>query len=41
MLFFQRGEKMTREEVNAITSLADVNADGRFDYIKVYKLMLT
>lgn len=31
---------MTREEVNAIVNLADVNADGKFDYIKVYKLIL-
>lgn len=31
---------MTREEVNAVTSLADVNADGKFDYIKVRKFML-
>lgn len=31
---------MSREEVNAIISLADVNADGKFDYIKVHKIML-
>lgn len=31
---------MTREEVNAIISLADVNADGKFDYIKVHEIML-
>ncbi|XP_039089355.1 EF-hand calcium-binding domain-containing protein 7 isoform X1 [Hyaena hyaena] len=40
-LLTKRGEKMTREEVNAITSLADVNADGRFDYIKFCKLYMT
>ncbi|XP_041627941.1 EF-hand calcium-binding domain-containing protein 7 isoform X4 [Vulpes lagopus] len=33
-LLTKRGEKMTQEEVNAIISLADVNADGKFDYIK-------
>lgn len=38
--FFQRGEKMTREEVNAIINLTDVNADGKFDYIKVHNLTL-
>lgn len=27
---------MTQEEVNAIINLADVNADGRFDYMKVH-----
>lgn len=26
---------MTQEEVNAVINLADVNADGKFDYIKV------
>ena len=31
---------MTLEEVNAIINLADVNADGKFDYIKVRKLIL-
>ncbi|XP_027805339.2 EF-hand calcium-binding domain-containing protein 7 isoform X1 [Marmota flaviventris] len=35
------GEKMTREEVNAIINLADVNADGKFDYIKFCKLYMT
>ncbi|XP_053432394.1 EF-hand calcium-binding domain-containing protein 7 isoform X1 [Nycticebus coucang] len=37
----KRGEKMTGEEVNAIIKLADVNADGRFDYIKFCKLYIT
>ncbi|XP_042540390.1 EF-hand calcium-binding domain-containing protein 7 isoform X2 [Dipodomys spectabilis] len=37
----KRGEKMTQEEVNAIINLADVNADGRFDYIKFCKLYMT
>ncbi|KAL0604216.1 EF-hand calcium-binding domain-containing protein 7 [Plecturocebus cupreus] len=37
----KRGEKMTREEVNAIINLADVNADGKFDYIKFCKLYMT
>ncbi|XP_073935988.1 EF-hand calcium-binding domain-containing protein 7 isoform X2 [Castor canadensis] len=37
----KRGEKMTQEEVNAIINLADVNADGKFDYIKFYKLYMT
>ncbi|XP_075855115.1 EF-hand calcium-binding domain-containing protein 7 [Microcebus murinus] len=37
----KRGEKMTREEVNAIIDLADVNADGKFDYIKFCKLYMT
>nr|XP_023497740.1 EF-hand calcium-binding domain-containing protein 7 isoform X2 [Equus caballus] len=40
-LLTKRGEKMTREEVNAIVNLADVNADGKFDYIKFCKLYLT
>ncbi|XP_042853373.1 EF-hand calcium-binding domain-containing protein 7 isoform X2 [Panthera tigris] len=40
-LLTKRGEKMTREEVNAVTSLADVNADGKFDYIKFCKLYVT
>ncbi|KAF6109712.1 hypothetical protein HJG60_010932 [Phyllostomus discolor] len=39
-LLTKRGEKMTLEEVNAIINLADVNADGKFDYIKVHKLIL-
>ncbi|XP_006862527.1 PREDICTED: EF-hand calcium-binding domain-containing protein 7 [Chrysochloris asiatica] len=37
----KRGEKMTGEEVNAIINLADVNADGKFDYIKFCKLYMT
>ncbi|XP_055978231.1 EF-hand calcium-binding domain-containing protein 7 isoform X1 [Sorex fumeus] len=37
----KRGERMTREEVNAIISLDDVNADGRFDYLKFCKLYMT
>ncbi|XP_060062311.1 EF-hand calcium-binding domain-containing protein 7 isoform X2 [Erinaceus europaeus] len=37
----KRGEKMTREEVNAMINLAGVNADGRFDYIKFCKLYMT
>ncbi|XP_012386035.1 EF-hand calcium-binding domain-containing protein 7 isoform X2 [Dasypus novemcinctus] len=37
----KRGEKMTREEVSAIINLADVNADGKFDYIKFCKLYMT
>ncbi|XP_050611394.1 EF-hand calcium-binding domain-containing protein 7 isoform X2 [Macaca thibetana thibetana] len=37
----KRGEKMTREEVNAIINLTDVNADGKFDYIKFCKLYMT
>ncbi|XP_019304577.2 EF-hand calcium-binding domain-containing protein 7 isoform X2 [Panthera pardus] len=40
-LLTKRGEKMTREEVSAVTSLADVNADGKFDYIKFCKLYVT
>ncbi|XP_010997842.1 EF-hand calcium-binding domain-containing protein 7 isoform X1 [Camelus dromedarius] len=40
-LLTKRGEKMTREEVNAIVTLADVNADGKFDYIKFCKLYMT
>nr|XP_030721676.1 EF-hand calcium-binding domain-containing protein 7 isoform X5 [Globicephala melas] len=40
-LLTKRGEKMTREEVNAIINLADVNADGKFDYIKFCKLYMT
>ncbi|XP_037672453.1 EF-hand calcium-binding domain-containing protein 7 isoform X2 [Choloepus didactylus] len=37
----KRGEKMTQEEVNAIINLADVNANGKFDYIKFCKLYMT
>ncbi|KAM9688088.1 EF-hand calcium-binding domain-containing protein 7 [Trichechus inunguis] len=37
----KRGEKMTREEVNAIINLADVNTDGKFDYLKFCKLYMT
>ncbi|XP_041627938.1 EF-hand calcium-binding domain-containing protein 7 isoform X2 [Vulpes lagopus] len=40
-LLTKRGEKMTQEEVNAIISLADVNADGKFDYIKFCKVYMT
>lgn len=40
-LLTKRGEKMTQEEVNAIISLDDVNADGRFDYVKFCKLYMT
>lgn len=40
-LLTKRGEKMTREEVNAVINLADVNADGKFDYIKFCKLYVT
>lgn len=31
---------MTQEEVNAVINLADVNANGKFDYIKVDKSIL-
>nr|KAF6378795.1 hypothetical protein mMyoMyo1_009699 [Myotis myotis] len=31
---------MTQEEVNAVINLADVNADGKFDYIKFCKLYM-
>ncbi|KAI5243593.1 Ef-Hand Calcium-Binding Domain-Containing Protein 7 [Manis pentadactyla] len=40
-LLTKRGEKMTQEEVNAVINLADVNADGRFDYMKFCKLYMT
>ncbi|XP_072676660.1 EF-hand calcium-binding domain-containing protein 7 isoform X1 [Canis lupus baileyi] len=40
-LLTKRGEKMTPEEVDAIISLADVNADGKFDYIKFCKVYMT
>lgn len=36
----KRGEKMTQEEVNAVISLADVNANGKFDYVKFCKLYM-
>ncbi|CAM4606246.1 EF-hand calcium-binding domain-containing protein 7 [Caretta caretta] len=36
-----RGEKMTVEEVNAITKLADVNSNGKFDYNQFCKLYVT
>ncbi|XP_061489281.1 EF-hand calcium-binding domain-containing protein 7 isoform X2 [Rhineura floridana] len=36
-----RGEKMTLGEVNAITELAEVNKDGKFDYYKFCKLYMT
>ncbi|XP_064138149.1 EF-hand calcium-binding domain-containing protein 7 isoform X3 [Loxodonta africana] len=32
---------MTQEEVNAIITLADVNTDGKFDYLKFCKLYMT
>ena len=35
MLNFQKGEKMTTEEVNAIFSLLDINKDGKLDYSEV------
>jgi Ca2+-binding EF-hand superfamily protein len=28
---------MTQEEVNAVINLADINANGKFDYVKVNK----
>ncbi|XP_072505822.1 EF-hand calcium-binding domain-containing protein 7 isoform X2 [Notamacropus eugenii] len=34
----KRGEKMTPEEINAIMNLADINVDGKLDYIKFCKL---
>ncbi|KAM6167015.1 EF-hand calcium-binding domain-containing protein 7 [Erethizon dorsatum] len=37
----KRGEKMTPEEVNMIINLPEVNADGKFDYIKFCKLYMT
>lgn len=37
----KRGEKMTKEEVNAVINLADVNANGKFDYMKFCKLYMT
>ncbi|CAM5162549.1 unnamed protein product [Natator depressus] len=36
-----RGEKMTVEEVNAITKLADVNSNGKLDYNQFCKLYMT
>ncbi|EHB12292.1 EF-hand calcium-binding domain-containing protein 7 [Heterocephalus glaber] len=36
----KRGEKMTPEEVNSIINLPDVNAGGKFDYIKFCKLYM-
>ncbi|XP_074858558.1 EF-hand calcium-binding domain-containing protein 7 isoform X2 [Carettochelys insculpta] len=36
-----RGEKMTVQEVNAITELADVNSNGKLDYNKFCKLYMT
>lgn len=38
--YFQRGEKMTKEEVNAVLNLAGVNANGKFDYMKVDEPLL-
>ncbi|XP_036019900.1 EF-hand calcium-binding domain-containing protein 7 isoform X3 [Mus musculus] len=37
----KRGEKMTQEEVNAVINLADINANGKFDYVKFCKLYMT
>ncbi|XP_005385387.1 PREDICTED: EF-hand calcium-binding domain-containing protein 7 isoform X2 [Chinchilla lanigera] len=37
----KRGEKMTPEEANTVINLPDVNANGKFDYIKFCKLYLT
>ncbi|XP_004634022.1 EF-hand calcium-binding domain-containing protein 7 [Octodon degus] len=37
----KRGEKMTPEEASTIINLPDVNADGKFDYIKFCKLYMT
>ncbi|XP_012998277.2 EF-hand calcium-binding domain-containing protein 7 isoform X1 [Cavia porcellus] len=37
----KRGEKMTPEEVNTIINLPNINADGKFDYIKFCKLYMT
>lgn len=34
-LIFQRGEKMTADEVNAIFTLADINKDGKLNYAEV------
>ncbi|XP_067391643.1 EF-hand calcium-binding domain-containing protein 7 isoform X1 [Emydura macquarii macquarii] len=36
-----RGEKMTVEEVDAITKLTDVNSNGKLDYNKFCKLYMT
>ncbi|XP_037761901.1 EF-hand calcium-binding domain-containing protein 7 isoform X3 [Chelonia mydas] len=36
-----RGERMTVEEVNAITKLADVNSNGKLDYNQFCKLYVT
>ncbi|XP_053248162.1 EF-hand calcium-binding domain-containing protein 7 isoform X4 [Podarcis raffonei] len=40
-LLTTRGEKMTHDEVNAITELVEVNSDGKFDYYKFCKLYMT
>ena len=32
----QRGEKMTQDEVSAITEQADFNCSGKLDYNKVW-----
>lgn len=32
---------MTQEEVNAVINLADINANGKFDYVKFCKLYMT
>ncbi|XP_077784773.1 EF-hand calcium-binding domain-containing protein 7 isoform X5 [Podarcis muralis] len=40
-LLTTRGEKMTPDEVNAITELVEVNSDGKFDYYKFCKLYMT
>ncbi|XP_048352340.1 EF-hand calcium-binding domain-containing protein 7 isoform X2 [Sphaerodactylus townsendi] len=36
-----KGEKMTLDEVNAITKLIEVNSDGKFYYYKFCKLYMT
>ncbi|XP_062280388.1 EF-hand calcium-binding domain-containing protein 7 [Scomber scombrus] len=36
-----RGEKMTTEEMNAIFTLADINEDGKFDYSKFCRLLVS
>uniref|UniRef100_A0A8D0HBI8 EF-hand calcium-binding domain-containing protein 7 n=1 Tax=Sphenodon punctatus TaxID=8508 RepID=A0A8D0HBI8_SPHPU len=36
-----RGEKMTLDEVNAVTKLAEVNSNGKLDYKKFCKLYMT
>ncbi|XP_034977470.2 EF-hand calcium-binding domain-containing protein 7 isoform X3 [Zootoca vivipara] len=36
-LLTTRGEKMTLDEINAITELVEVNSDGKFDYYKEWQ----